>query len=353
MNSDKERILEEAKATFESNINAGELSNLIDADLPLWQTDPDFINPYKELPPLQVWCEMGGRKALPKEGIVTFQAKQKRGKSLSTYAMALPLLSGKDFGTIHPLDTPNMVMVFDMEMGEITLTNRVLRQVQTLGQQGNKFVVCNLKAKSIEERIKLIQEKVARYNPDIVVIDQAAKLVNDINSTTETNIITDMLDKLSIGRSVWCVMHENKGDQDTNMRGHIGSYLSFANVESYGVDRKNGAFVVTYKEGRDTDAENAATFQFAVDVEGKIIDGTEILKEAEEKEKTEWQKNFLHLFGDDDELRAKELTARIVEREGIELRHAKNKISRAKELGVIRKTGNQKTDPYCLCCPIP
>lgn len=354
MNSDKERILEEAKATFESNIKVGELSQLIDPNnIPLWEIDPDFLNPYKELPPLQTWAKMGDRPCFPKEGIISVSAKQKRGKSYATYAFALPLLSGLDFGTIHPNDRPNMIMVFDMEMSETTLTNRVLKQVQTLGEHGNKFVVCNLKAKTIEERIEAITTKIEKYSPQIVVIDQAAELVNNINDVTECTQITRMIDKLSIGRTIFCIMHENKQKDDSNMQGHIGSHISKKNVEAYTVDRKDGVFTITYKEGRDTDSDNAATFKFAVDVEGKIIDGTRIFNEVQEAEKMKWRSNFMLLFGDDETLRAKDLVARIVEHERLEERAAKNKISKATEMGVIKKTGNLRTDPYSLVVPNP
>lgn len=319
---------------------------------PIWELDEDFINPYKDLPPVQCWCEMGNRKALPKEGIITFSAKQKRGKSLSTYAIALPLLSGKDFGTIHPIgDRPNLVMVFDMEMAEPTLINRVRKQVESIGEYGRRFAVCNLKSKSIEERLATIQSKVEIYNPEIVIIDQAGKLVRNINNIDETNQITDFLDKLSIGRSVICVMHENKAKDDSNMRGHIGSFLSFANVEAYTVDRKNGIFEVTYKEGRDTDADGAATLQFTLDPEGRIIDGSEISKKAYDEERSHWLNNFINLFGEDELLQSKEIVARIMQREGLEERAAKNKMTKAKELNVIRKTGTLLRDPYKLCLP--
>lgn len=341
-----------AKEIFATKIESGQLSEMISPDFrnsrPIWETDPDFLNPYKELPPLQTWCEIGDRRALPKEGIITFSAKQKKGKSLSTYALAIPLLSGKQFDTLTPSDRPSLVMVFDMEMSETTLTNRVLRQIQTIGEYGSRFVVCSLKAKSIAERIKTIATKVELYQPDIVIIDQAAKLVQDINATAETNTITDLLDKLSIGRAVWVVMHENKSEQDTNMRGHLGSYLSFAAVEAYSVDRKDGIFTITPKEARDTDTEQAACIRFALDTEGKIIDASAIFSEKQKREVEGWRNNFLSLFGDDKYLQNVELVNRIKSKEGLEERAAKTKIKIAKDYGVIRKTSGDHRAPYEL-----
>lgn len=346
-----------AREVFATKIEPGALSEIMKPEQytnrPIWETDPDFLDPYKELPRLQTWCKIADRPALPKEGIITFSAKQKKGKSLSTYALAIPLLSGKDFDTLRPTatdpkDRPNLVMVFDMEMSETTLTNRVLNQVQSIGEYGTRFVVCPLKSKSIQDRIKTIAAKVEQYRPEIVVIDQAAKLVTNGNDLAESNALTDMLDKMSIGRSVWVVMHENKGQDDNNMKGHLGSFLSYAAVEAYSVDRKDGIFTITYREGRDTESDNAAPIRFAMDSNGRIIDANAIFQAAHEKEVQGWRNNFAMLFGEDKTLRSMELIERIKTQEGLEERAAKTKIARAKELGAIRKTSNEPRAPYEL-----
>lgn len=341
-----------AKEIYAANVKPGALSEIMKPEQytnrPIWETDPDFLDPYKELPPLQTWCKIADRPALPKEGIITFSAKQKRGKSLSTYALAIPLLSGNAFDTLTPSDRPNLVMVFDMEMSETTLTNRVLNQVRSIGEHGTRFVVCPLKAKSIHDRVKIISAKVEQYHPDIIVIDQAAKLVTNGNDLAESNALTDWLDKMSIRRSVWVVMHENKGAEDNNLKGHLGSFLSYAAVEAYTVDHKDGVFTITYREGRDTDSDNAAPVRFAIGGDGKIIDAAAIFRAAQEREAEGWRNNFALLFGDDKTLRSMELIERINSKEGIEERAAKTKIARAKELGVIRKTSNEPRAPYEL-----
>lgn len=313
---------------------------------PLWETDTDAINPYRPLPENITWAMMGDRKALPKQGIITFSAKQKKGKSLSTYALAIPLLSGKQFSTITPLATPNFVMVFDMEMSENTLTQRVLAQVETIGDNGTHFVVFSLKSKSLSDRIATIREKVTKYNPDIVVIDQAAKLVSNGNDLAESNEITDFLDKMSIDRSVWVVMHENKATDNNNMKGHLGSFLSYAAVEAYGVDKKDGIFYVTLKEARDTDETNAAQVTFAINEDGKIIDAQTTAQAKQEEERQKWRNNLQNIFGSDTELRYGELTDRIKIREGLADRAARDKIAKAISLRVIEKTSTDRNSPY-------
>lgn len=341
----------EAKKIYLQSVEAGALAGIMKAaqyesNRPLWESDPDFLNPYKELPPLQSWATIGERNALPKEGIVTFSAKQKKGKSLSTYALAIPLLSGNVFDSLTPTDRPNLILVFDMEMSETTLTNRALSQVQTIGEYGTRFVVCPLKAKSIAERLATIKEKTERYNPAIIIIDQAAKLVTNGNDIAESNAITDLLDKLSVGRSVWVVMHENKGQDDSNMKGHLGSFLSYAAVEAYGVDRKEGVFTITLKEARDTDAENATPIHFAIDTNGHIISATDIVNAESEKRAEGWRMHMERIFANALTLQRCEIIERVkAENDGID---AVNVFENALKCGAIRKTGNGKRDPYEL-----
>lgn len=315
---------------------------------PLWEIDTRFINPYAKQTENPTWVIMGTRPALPKEGIITFSAKPKKGKSLSTYAFAIPLLSGKEFDSIKPQGRPNMIMVFDMEMSQSTLVKRVYSQVLSIGQQGQRFVVCSLKGLSLDKKIEIIEEMVGKYNPEIVVIDQAGKLVNNVNDVEETNEVTDLLDTMSMGRSVWVIMHENKDAENRNMRGWLGSYLSFANVEAYSVSRDNGIFTVTYVEGRDTDAENAATVNFTLDESGRIIAATNIVAKRQDDDKAECRKLIEAAFGDDELLGRTELKRRVAKKMGKGDSTADSEVTKADSFGIIEKTGRKLRDPYKL-----
>ena len=319
---------------------------------PLWEVDEDFLNPYNPLPDIVTWCKIGERPALPKQGIVTFSAKQKKGKSLSTYAFALPLLSGRKFDTITPTETPNMIMVFDMEMSETTLTQRALNQVKTIGENGQRFLICPLKGLPIETMIERIEAKIEKYNPPIIVLDQAGKLILDTNDTKTSNALTNLLDNWSKERAVWVVMHENKSEADTNMRGHFGSYLSFAAVEAYTVDKKNGVFTVTYKEGRDTEADGAAQVNFILDEETKAItDATAAMEQQKEDEAEKWRKDFKLIFGEDETLTYSDMLSRIMKNQGLQKSAAGTKIEKAKTAGAIEKTSTQRNAPYRLTDP--
>ncbi len=348
--SDKEKNPIEALNALPGSLRPmGTAPDIDPMERPLWEIDPDFLNPYSPLPEILTFATIGKRPALPLTGIVTFSAKQKKGKSLSTYAFAIPLLSGKTFSTITPLQTPNLIVVFDMEMSETTLIQRALAQVRAIGENGQRFIVCPLKGLTIEAMLTKIEEKIKRYNPPIVVIDQAGKLIEDTNDTKSSNLLTNRLDVWSKDRAVWVVMHENKSKEDTNMRGHFGSYLSFAAVEAYTVDKKDGIFTITYKEGRDTEADNAATVDFILNPNTKQIESADAaLLQQRESEAEHWRNNMRRIFGDDTELPHSEIVKRIMEQDKLEKRAAETKISKATSARAIEKISADRRAPYRL-----
>lgn len=312
---------------------------------PLWEIDEDFINPFAEVEEVSAWAMMGSRKALPKQGVITFSAKQKKGKSLSVYALSLALLSGQQFDTFKAVEEPRLIMIFDLEMSKNTLVKRIRSISKSLGIKGNKFIVCSLKSKkSIEEQRATIEQKIALYNPDIVVIDQVAKLVIDINSTTESEDISRWIDKMSIDRSIWAVIHENKAD--SNLRGHLGTSLSFANVEAYSVSKDKGVFTISYKEGRETGSDGAAAVRFALDEDGNIITATDILEEQRNKQRDSLRLKMAFHFGEDTALLYSELRKRIMDNDNIGQRSAEDKIAEAIKVGAIEKVGDGRKAPY-------
>lgn len=319
---------------------------------PLWEIDADFINPFEELPPIQTWAVMGDRPAIPKQGIITFSAKQKKGKSLSVYAFSLALLSGEQFDNLKAREEPRLIMIFDFEMSKTTLVNRVRSIATSLGAKANRFVVCSLKAtKGIAEQRATIEKKIAMYQPDIVVIDQVAKLLLDINSTTESESVSRWVDNLSLNRSVWVVIHENKAADDGNMRGHIGTSLAFANVEAYTVSKDKGVFTIAYKEGRDSESEGAAPVRFALSRDGMIITASDILASNEDEERQRLLAEFADIFGNDDTLPRSEIESRVKAKFNCVASTASQKVTEAIGLRVLEKIGNRHRDPYRMAKP--
>lgn len=345
-----------SKIFYEKGI-AGHLREMISPDYhenrPIWETDPRFLNPEAQLPKVKTWAKMGERPCFPKQGLITIDAKPKQGKSFCAYAAMIPLISGKQFGSITPNEKANLIIVFDTEMSAISLQPRYRALRASAGDNCNNFLIVPLLATPRSERWKVIEEVTAQYNPGVIIIDHVSKLVANYNDPAEASAVSEHLSMLKAARTVFVIIHQNKSKEDTNMRGAVGSALNDDQCESYTAAKKNGVFSLTLKEARDTDSENAAPFMFAVAANEEkevtsFIDASAILEESEQRQKEEWRKNFKALFGDDDLLRNYEIVERLKSREGLEEGAAKKKIAKAKELGAIRKTSTDRNAPYEL-----
>ena len=323
----------------------------IDLSRPLWEQDELFLNPFEELPEVVTWCTMGERPALPKQGLITIDAKPKQGKSMCSYALSIPLLTGASFGSITPRDTPNLVIVFDTEMSKLSLLPRYRAIRATMGEAANRLLIVPLLGKRRSDFWDIIHSTISRYNPDIVVIDHISKFVTDLNSQTEATEVSKHLERIKALRSVIVVIHQNKSKEDNNMRGALGSVLNDDQCESYTATRKGCVFTLKPKSARDSNVdENSTPFDFCVTEDAGVISGfadaSAIVEEARATKREEWRKNFQRIFGDDEELRYGEIVRRIRNQEELQPTGAENKVREARECGAIYKTSNDKNAPY-------
>lgn len=345
--------LERIKAAKGKDTSAGSGETAQEVDpmkTPLWDIDNIFLNPFAELPPVLTWCKMGERPAIPCKGVISFSAKPKQGKSLSCYALMTSLISGKEFDTIKPIKTPRLVVVFDTEMDNPTLQSRAVKMVDALGENAPRFQIVPLLAIAKKDRLKVIEEVTAKYNPDIVIIDQVARLVDDFNNSGENVAFGEWLTQYAAQRTAMVVIHQNKAADNKQMKGHLGSIIEELAIENYSVARNGRVFKVTPTNARTSMVDDeSASFEFALDEEtGKYITATSINEAAERKERQEWISDLKPIFGDDETLRYSEIVKRIVDRQQISDTAADTKIDNAKKCGALIKTGEGNRDPYKL-----
>lgn len=321
---------------------------------PLWEIDERFLNPFAELPPVQTWCKMGERRAIPKSGVITFSAKPKQGKSLSTSALIIPILTGEPFDTVTPTEErPRLVVVFDTEMDTPTLTDRAKKMQKALGDQGKRFVIVPLLPIPYNQRREIIDEVTERYNPDIVVIDVVTRLISNFNDVTESVEIGNWLMRYAAQRTVLTVIHQNKAADNTQMKGHLGSQMEELAVENYTVKHDKGVYIITPTNARQSHVdENSTVVTFALNDDGEIITATDIMRQQRETEAEGWRKNFRLIFGEDETLKHSEMVKRIMSQEGLGETAAKTKIVKAAEAGAIAKTDpTNNRSPYYITSP--
>ena len=315
---------------------------------PLYEIDEVFLNPFAELPPVLTWCKMGERPAIDRQGIITFSAKPKQGKSLSIYAILTAIVTGKQLDTITPTASPRLVVVFDTEMDTPTLQRRAAKMITALGEAAPRFQIVPLLAVPKSQRRRVIDEVTAKYKPDIVVIDQVARLVEDFNAAGENVEFGEWLAQYAATRTAIVVIHQNKAADNKQMKGHLGSILEELAVENYSVAKENGVFKVTATNARNSSVDEAAPFTFALDDDGNIISAAAIVETKTAAERKSWRNNFAQIFGTDERLSYTDLKKRICQSEQLGETAAETKINKARELGAIVKAGNGSRDPYIL-----
>lgn len=321
---------------------------------PLWEIDKRFLNPFAPVPPVQVWASMGDRPAIPRSGIVTFSAKPKQGKSTSTYALLIPIITGRPFDTVTPTtDRPRLVIVFDTEMDTPTLSRRVATMNKALGDAAPRFQVVPLLEIPKSKRRELIEEITEAYNPDIVVIDQVARLVNNFNDAGENVDFGEWLAQYAAKRTVLTVIHQNKAADNTQMKGHLGSILEELAVENYSVSRQQGVFEVKPTNARQSCVDDTSTpVTFALNDEGEIITAAAVIEKNREAAAEGWRNDLRLIYGEDKELKYSELVKRIMEQQGLSKTPAETKVKNARDAGAIEHTDpTNSRSPYRLTTP--
>lgn len=318
---------------------------------PLWEIDTRFLNPFAPVPPVQTWATMGDRPALPCTGIITFSAKPKQGKSISTYALIAPILTGQEFDTLKPTaDRPRLVIVFDTEMDTPTLSRRAATMQKALGDAAPRFQVVPLLEIPKSQRREIIETMTAQYNPDIVVIDQIARMVTNFNDAGENVEFGEWLAQYAAKRTVLTVIHQNKAADNTQMKGHLGSILEELAVENYSVFRKQGVFEIKPTNARQSCVDDDSTpVTFALNDAGEIVTATNVIEQNRVKEADRWRNDLRLIFGDDEDLKAAEIVARIMSQQGLTERPAKTKLASARLAGAIEHTDpTNNRSPYRL-----
>lgn len=317
-----------------------------DTGQPIYMTDPDALDPWAEVEPLNTWVEIGGRPAFPTAGLISISAKRKQGKSLAISALAIPLLTGKEFGNVVPLMRPKRLILFDTEMDSRTLQGRLQALLRQVGKDNPALAVFPILSKDRDTRLEFIKSKVDKYSPDLVVLDGVADLMTDINDYKEAATLLEEVMKLAEKRTVICVLHQNKALTDEAMRGHLGTCLGNKAIENYSMKRAGRTFELSCVDSRTTGTDDAPTFKFAVDTNGNIISTETIFAEAEERRRADMAEEFAALFGEASTLTYTDMVQAIEKKYQLKDRAAKNKVEEAKKMEVIKKISSDRAAPY-------
>ena len=136
------------------------------------------------------------------------------------------------------------------------------------------FYAFNLRGLGYDRRQRMVEVAVRAIKPDIVILDGIKDLMTDINDAVQATIIMEKLMALAKEQNccIVCVLHQNKSEQDRNMRGSIGTELTNKAFEVFQceiIGENNGkteTFKVTHTYSRKQKMKQ--NFYYCINEEG-------------------------------------------------------------------------------------
>lgn len=222
------------------------------------------ITPDKEIPPMHFLFQMFGKPCFPRGELVAVAGKAKSGKTF-VCSILMALCFRAEVLTVRRLEEdPLRVLWFDTEQSEEStqdiLNNRVLKLIEAStvtshrgevvdafdgdnhtsrsspwGRLGGAFHIFNVRADFWQERLPLLEAAMRKFQPDLVILDGIRDLVNDINDGVMAQDVIERLMHLAseLHCCLVCILHQNKGSEDKNLRGWIGTELKNKAFEVY------------------------------------------------------------------------------------------------------------------------
>ena len=333
------------------------------------------ITPEKQLEPMEFLFRLFDRPCFPRRELVAITGKAKSGKTFVTSMLmargASPLPPPKGGGELmRNGEKPLKVLWYDTEQSDEStqdiLKNRVFRMVTPAPdlfsqRSGELFDVFNVRAVEWKERRSLLKEAVERYEPDLVIVDGIRDLVNDINDGVLAQEVMEELMHLATQKNccIVCVLHQNKGSEDHNLRGWIGTELMNKAFEVYACEKMMPQRVFKLEQTLTRKYDIEQTLYFEVNEQGLPqssigpTDGVATTKTERlpsinrdyivHEDDGSWQfdvhRLFLAAFQNADELQGSVLRERVMQLSGIVIPFKYNQLlHQALEQKVIEKS---------------
>ena len=239
----------------------------------------------KQLPKMDFLFQLFNRPCFPRRELVAVTGKAKSGKTFVT-SMLIACCVIRDVLSFHrSCDNPLRVLWYDTEQSDESTQDILKNRIQTLiktniNQTNNLFNpppsmennidVFNVRSVAWKDRRQLLLEAVSHYGPDLVIVDGIRDLVNDINDGVLAQEVMEELMHLADERNccIVCILHQNKGSEDHNLRGWIGTELMNKAFEVYACEKlmPKRIFMVEQTLTRKYDIEQQLYFE--VDQQG-------------------------------------------------------------------------------------
>ena len=337
----------------------------------------------KQLPKMDFLFQLFDRPCFPRRELVAVTGKAKSGKTFVT-SMLIACCVIRDVLSFHrSCDNPLRVLWYDTEQSDESTQDILKNRIQTLIKANinqtndlfnpppsveNNIDVFNVRSVSWKDRRQLLLEAVSHYGPDLVIVDGIRDLVNDINDGVLAQEVMEELMHLADEQNccIVCILHQNKGSEDHNLRGWIGTELMNKAFEVYACEKlmPKRIFMVEQTLTRKYDIEQQLYFEVdqqglprltAAPIEGSG-DSKERLKPLNQKyivteDDGSWTFNTRKLFsdalGNDSEVQASIFRERVMQLSAITVPQTyNNQLKKAIDEKIIEKIEKGRVSFY-------
>ena len=233
------------------------------------------ITPQTKLPPMEFLFRLAGKPCFARGELTGLSGKAKSGKTfVSSILMALCFRS--QLLSVERIEPKRLhVLWYDTEQSEEStqdiLRNRIIPLTGIAEDQfpNDLMDVFNVRGEAMADRIGILELFVLRYQPDLVVLDGIRDLVADINDGVVAQDTIERLMRLASDNhcAIVCVLHQNKSQEDRNLRGWIGTELKNKAFEVYEC-AKSSERIFTWAQTDTRKYDIPTPFQFAVNEQG-------------------------------------------------------------------------------------
>lgn len=313
-----------------------------------------FLDRNVEYPDPEYLIEIGGVPTLPKGNLAAVSAKWKSGKTFFCDILTAIFLGSNHFASCRGLQQTGKVLFFDTEQA-VSDTARIHRIIDAMTpeERHNDLGVACLRDAPIDtdednssevSRYDAIVSAISHEHPDLVIIDGIADLIYNYNDVIESQRMVNNLATVASKHNccIVVVMHQNKGANDKNMKGHIGTMLNQKGSDVFNVEKHGTLFEVTHSFSRHRQCQGLC---FKLDANAVPMDAI-----ADRQQQIEFERQqavakmrdqlVLCMENTTDEIKKSELAKLIIEKLGYSQAQAYRLLEKAERLNVL--TSNDK-----------
>ena len=233
------------------------------------------ITPQTELQQMEFLFRLHGKPCFARGELTGLSGKAKSGKTFVS-SILIALCFRSQLLSVERIEQKKLhVLWYDTEQSEES-TQDILRNriIPLTGIPEDLFPmdmldVFNVRGEQYADRLALLELAVERYQPDLVILDGIRDLVADINDGVVAQDTVERLMRLASQNrcAIVCVLHQNKSQEDRNLRGWIGTELKNKAFEVYECT-KSAERIFSWAQTDTRKYDIAQKLQFSVNDEG-------------------------------------------------------------------------------------